>query len=82
MQGAVRHAAGLPEEDRARVGPVGSSLGASLALAVAGQAGGPHVAAVVELFGYLPDKPARRVQSPTGALGDARICFAGARRPP
>jgi carboxymethylenebutenolidase len=56
VQGAVQYAAGLPEVDRARVGLVGFSLGACLALAVAGQAGGPHVAAVVDLFGYLPDK--------------------------
>jgi carboxymethylenebutenolidase len=56
VQGAVQHAAGLPEVDPARVGLVGFSLGACLALAVAGQAGGPPVAAVVDLFGCLPDE--------------------------
>jgi carboxymethylenebutenolidase len=56
VQGAVQHAAGLPEVDRARVGLVGFSLGACLALAVAGEEGGPRVAAVVDLFGCLPDE--------------------------
>jgi carboxymethylenebutenolidase len=59
VRAAVRHAAGLPEVDRERVGLVGFSLGACLALAVAGEAGSPHVAAVVDLFGYLPDELAR-----------------------
>ena len=56
VQGAVQHAAGLPEVDRERVGLVGFSLGACLALAVAGQEGGPPVAAVVDLFGCLPEE--------------------------
>jgi carboxymethylenebutenolidase len=56
VQGAVQHAAGLSEVDREHIGLVGFSLGACLALAVAGEACGPRVAAVVDLFGYLPDK--------------------------
>jgi carboxymethylenebutenolidase len=56
VQGAVQHAAGLPGVDRKRVGLVGFSLGACLALAVAGQAGAPPVAAVVDLFGCLPEE--------------------------
>jgi dienelactone hydrolase len=52
----VRHAAGSPEVGCERVGLVGFSLGACLALAVAGQAGGPPVAAVVDLFGCLPEE--------------------------
>jgi carboxymethylenebutenolidase len=56
VQGAVQHAAGLPEVDRQRVGLVGFSLGACLALAVAGEEGGPTVAAVVDLFGCLPEE--------------------------
>jgi dienelactone hydrolase len=59
VRAAVRHAAGPPEVDRARVGLVGFSLGACLALAVAGEAGGPGVAAVIDLFGYLPDELGR-----------------------
>jgi carboxymethylenebutenolidase len=53
---AVQHAAGLPEVDRERIGLVGFSLGACLALAVAGEQGGPRVAAVVDLFGRLPQE--------------------------
>jgi carboxymethylenebutenolidase len=60
VRAAVRHAAGPPEVDRARVGLVGFSLGGCLALAVAGEDGGPQVAAVVDLFGYLPDELAQR----------------------
>lgn len=56
VRGAVQHAAGLPEVDRERIGLVGFSLGACLALAVAGEEGGPRVAAVVDLFGCLPDE--------------------------
>jgi carboxymethylenebutenolidase len=56
VQAAVQHAAGLPEVDRQRVGLVGFSLGACLALAVAGEEGGPTVAAVVDLFGCLPEE--------------------------
>jgi carboxymethylenebutenolidase len=55
VRGAVQHAAGLPEVDSERIGLVGFSLGACLALAVAGEDGGPRVAAVVDLFGCLPD---------------------------
>jgi dienelactone hydrolase len=36
VRAAVRHAAGLPQEGRARVGPVGFAPGACLALSVAG----------------------------------------------
>jgi dienelactone hydrolase len=56
VRGAVRHTAGLPAVDRERIGLVGISLGACLALAVAGEEGGPRVAAVVDLFGCLPQK--------------------------
>ncbi len=55
---AVRHAAGLPEVDHERIGLVGFSLGACLALAVAGEEGGPRVAAVIDLFGCLPQEAA------------------------
>jgi carboxymethylenebutenolidase len=56
VRGAVQHAAGLPGVDRERVGLVGFSLGACLALAAAGEEGGPRVAAVVDLLGCLPDQ--------------------------
>jgi dienelactone hydrolase len=50
---AVRYAAGQSGVDEKRIGLVGFSLGAYLALAVAAEPGCP-VAAVVELFGGLP----------------------------
>jgi dienelactone hydrolase len=51
---AVLHAAKLPEVDRRRIGLLGFSLGAYLSLAVAVQTDVP-VAAVVDLFGGLPE---------------------------
>jgi dienelactone hydrolase len=50
---AVRYTARQPGVDKKRIGLVGFSLGAYLALAVAAEPGCP-VAAVVELFGGLP----------------------------
>jgi dienelactone hydrolase len=52
---AVLHAATLPEVDRRWIGLLGFSLGASLSLAVAAQTDVP-VAAVVDLFGGLPEE--------------------------
>jgi carboxymethylenebutenolidase len=55
VHGALRHAATLPGVDPKRIGLVGFSLGACLSLAAAGEAE-TRVAAVVELFGCLPEE--------------------------
>jgi carboxymethylenebutenolidase len=52
-RGAVRYAAGRPEVDGKRIGLLGFSLGAYLALAVAARGDLP-IAAVIDLFGGLP----------------------------
>jgi carboxymethylenebutenolidase len=57
VHGAVEHAAALPGVGGERIGLVGFSLGACLTPA-AGEEGGSRVAAVVDLFGCLPDEVA------------------------
>ncbi len=69
---AISHAQSRPEVDPARIGLVGFSLGAYLAMSVAAQ--DPRVGAVVECFGGMPDRIAENLQRlpPTLILhGDA-----------
>jgi carboxymethylenebutenolidase len=51
---SVRYTTKLPGVDKKRIGLIGFSLGAYLSLAVAGESDAP-VAAVVDLFGGLPE---------------------------
>jgi carboxymethylenebutenolidase len=64
---AVRHARGRPEVDGERVGLVGFSLGAFLALTVAAEED-LRIAAVVDFFGGLPEEQRGRLKKLPPAL--------------
>jgi dienelactone hydrolase len=67
VRDGVAYARKLPNVDSQRVGLVGFSMGAYLSLAVATQED-LHLAAVVELFGALPDGMEVKVEQPPPTL--------------